>query len=234
MYTKKQVYRLFVIPLAMIMLLISCAGCGQRYKIEEGFLYSFELWPIMMGMRSKTDTFPEDDVTFELHYSFYEFDDNPPYAPYALEVWDESQNYGYYLDDEQIIFCLYIYNTQDRNKQDKDFGYLSEVSDYKALEHYTFIKEISHEEAFSGEYSYTNDFLTGLQHNHSEMITIPQEVLNVEVGEQGAFYIEIIAFQTIPKAESNSYRFTYSGEMLFEYEVINEQTIRITKVDYFL
>ena len=228
------VFRKLPILLAMIMLLISCAGCGERYKIEEGYLYSFELWPIMMGMRSKTDTFPKDNVTFELHYSFYEFDDNPPYAPYALEVWDESQNYGYYLDDEQIIFCLYIYNIQDKNKQDKDFGYLSEVSDYKALEHRNFVKEISHEEAFSGEYSYTNDFLTGLQHNHSEMITIPQEVLNAEMGEKGTFYVEIIAFQTLPKANGNSYRYTYRGLMLFEYEMINEQTIQITKVDYLL
>ena len=234
MKKKASVFRRLPILLAMIMLLISCAGCGERYKIEEGFLYSFELWPIMMGMRSKTDTFPEDDVTFELHYSFYEFDDNPPYAPYALEVWDESQNYGYYLDDEQIIFCLYIYNIQDKNEQDKDFGYLSEVSDYKALEHYTFIKEISHEEAFTGEYSYTNSFWTGMQYNHSEMITIPPEVLTAETDGKGTFFIKIIAFQTIPKAEGNSYRFTYSGVMQFDYDMINEQTIRITKVDYFL
>ena len=231
MKKKASVFRRLPILLAMIMLLLSCMGCGERYKIEEGFARSFTPPQILMGMRSKTDTFAKDDVTFELYYSFYELGDDSPYGPYNLAVEDDSQEY-YYLDDPQIIFCLYVYNIQDKNKQDKDFGYLSEVSDYKALEYYNFVKEIPHEKAFSDEYGYSHSYWTGVTYNHSEAITIPQEVLTAEADGKGTFFIKIIAFQTIPKTQGNSYRFTYSGLMLFEYEMIDNRTIRLTKVDF--
>ena len=228
MKKKASVFRKLPILLAMIMLLISCAGCGERYKIEEGFhgeYFSEKPSPIRIGIRSKTDTFDKNDVTFDVSYGLFELGDDHPVSPYHVKADSQID----YYDDVKILFAVYV---RDRNApKNEDIRFLAEFSDYKALDHYVFVKEITHEQAFSEEYGYTNNRWTGKKFNHSETITIPQEVISAERNEEGSFYITIFAYQIFPKTEGSSFCLTGSESVQVKYVCVDDQLIRLTEVD---
>lgn len=222
MKKKASVFRRLPILLAMIMLLISCTGCGERYKIEYGFRDGLELYSITIGIRSKTDTFTKDNMSFDLYYSFYENGDEMPKSMYSTSDprWEGAN----------IIFGIYIYDKKYLNT----VGVSSDAiySDYRELEHHTFIKEISEDEAFSGKYGYSSSFWSGHDYNYEgETICIPAEFLNVGTGNYGGFVISIIAFLE-PLNEKDGYRIIEIGSAQLSYLGIDENTVRITTITH--
>ena len=220
MQKKTTVFRGLPILLALLMILLSCAGCGERYKIESGFRDGLELFPITIGIRSKTDTFAKDNMSFDLYYSFYENSYEMPKNMYRVSNPDwEGANiiFGIYICDKEYLNTVVV---------SSDAIY----SDYKELEHHTFIKEISEEEAFSGKYGYSSSFWSGHDYNYEgETICIPAEFLNVETGKYGGFVISIIAFLE-PLNEKDGYIITQMGRAQVSYLGIDENTVKITMI----
>ena len=68
----------------------------KSHEISEGFSYTYTPERIMMGMKSKTDTFKVDDVTLDIYYGMYEEGDENPKSHYVREM------------SENVIFVIYI------------------------------------------------------------------------------------------------------------------------------
>ena len=177
----------------------------KSHEISEGFNTASQKGPIKMGMKSKTDTFKVDDVTFDIYYGMYEEGDETPESSYKNE-------------DEKLFFVMYMSEYNIAN-------YESDIiDDYKNTGTNYFIKEISGEEAFSGDYAYTLDkgFLAAdVEYKHHETITIMKELFDKK---KNTIVIEIDALVPL---ENGGYRVSSNSVLKLNYEFISEDTVQI-------
>ena len=182
----------------------------KQHEICEGFGTASQNGPIKMGMKSKTDTFKVDDVTFDIYYGMYEEGDETPQGSYKK-------------DDEKPFFAMYIQEYNNRTYEEND-GPDDICNNYRKINGYYFIKEISNEEAFSGDYAYTlkDGFIADdIEYKHHETITIMKELFSKSNGTI------IIRIYTIIPIESDEYRISRGGCIELDYEFISEGTVRI-------
>lgn len=208
----KQTRCIFRVLLILLIVTLFVAGCGQKSGFEEGFDYTFTPTRIMFGAKSDKDTFPKNDVTFDLYYGVHDVkDDTDPKTYYQKE------------GDEIVFFGLYICDAEHSLDVMNDM----EIADCKMIENYYFVKEISEEEAFSEEYGYTMSYWKGITYNHSETITIPTEFLEEETG---SFAIKLIAFHE-PTNEGDNYYTSTACHIEFKYQLVDENTISIKRIN---
>ena len=67
-FTDKPTRRVFRTLLILLMVSLFTTGCGQKSEFEKGFDYTFTPDSMMFGIKSDTDTFSKNDVTFDLYY----------------------------------------------------------------------------------------------------------------------------------------------------------------------
>ena len=140
--SKKRVFRVLLL---LLILAMTVSGCGKKAAFEKGFGYTFTPRQIMFGIRSDTETFAIDDVTFDLYFGTYDID--------YCEEYKVDPRYLYALRDyidERLIFALYI--------SDPEEDVFRENTDYKTIDNYYFVREISEEEALSEEYGFTMSY----------------------------------------------------------------------------
>ena len=138
-------------------------GCGQKTGFQKGFDYTFTPDLIMFGVKSNTDTFSKNDVTFDFYYGVHDIgydkkNNTDPRSNYRKE------------GNETIFFGLYICEADYSLDVVNDM----EISDYKMIDNHCFLNEISEEEAFSDEYGFTMSYRKGITYNHSEKLLFYQ------------------------------------------------------------
>ena len=183
----------------------------KSHEISEGFNTASQKGPIKMGMKSKTDIFKVDDVTFDIYYGMYEEGDETPHSSYVQEL------------TERPFFAMYIQEYNNRTYEEND-GAGDICNDYKKINGYYFIREIPSEEAFSGEYAYILDdgFLASdVEYKHYETITIMKELFSKDKG------IIIIKIFAILPLENGKYEISRGGHINIDYEFISEETVKI-------
>lgn len=176
------------------------------FGYQEGdFYYKTLSTPIMLGIKSNTDTFPVDDVTVKLYYGVYPRGYEPPAASYT------------HRGDTDIIFGIYTCEYEERENV-----YASLIfDDYKNIENNIFIKDASKEEVFGGEY-WRNMNYWGVSYNHNEDFTIPAEMFTEDYGR---FIVKILAFNTNP--EYTGYRTGALGYIKVYYQKTDDDTVKL-------
>lgn len=211
-FANKPTKRVFRVLLILLMVSMFTTGCGQKSEFEKGFDYTFTPNSIMFGVKSDTDTFSINDVTFDLYYGVHDIG----YAKkYNTDPKSGYRKEGY----ETIIFGLYICEADCSLDVVNDM----EISDYKTIDNHYFVKDIFEEEAFSDEYGFTMSYWKGITYNHSEKITIPPEIF---ANEAGSFVVKLIAFHEPMNDGDNYYTSTVRGIEL-DYQIVDEDTIKI-------
>lgn len=215
-FVKCKVGVLFKVVIILLISTLVVMGCEKK-KLEVGFGYTFTPDEIMFGMRSDTDTFFKDDVTFDIYYGVHDIGhdkkhNTDPKSRYRKEG-NETIFFGLYICSE--AHCLDIMNDM-------------EVSDYKEIDAYYFVKEISEEEAFTEEYGFRMSYWKGITYNHNEEITIPAEFF---VEQKGSFVVKLIAFHE-PVVEGDNYYVSTARHIEFDYEAIGENTIKIIRYKF--
>ena len=210
----KRQSRAFRVLLILLIVALAFSGCRQEAALEKGFGHFHTRNSIMLGVRSNTDIFAKDDVTLELYYGTYDID-------YCKNDVDAKASYcRTHLADSKIIFGLYVYDPQHSPYIISEM----KISDYRAIDNYYFVKEISEEDAFSEEYGLTTSRWCGITYNHREEITIPSEFFSEE---SGRFNIELIAFLESNDEEAGYYT-TVVSHQEFGYQTLDENTVKIT------
>lgn len=100
-FTNKPTRRVFRVLLILLTVSLFTAGCGQKSAFEKGFDYTFTPNSIMFGVKSDTDTFSKNDVTFNLYYGVHDIGYT---EKYNIDPKSLYQKEGY----ETIFFGLYI------------------------------------------------------------------------------------------------------------------------------
>ena len=201
----------------LVLLLAACmmfTGCGKFEYVEDGVKkeYKHRNLPIQFKATASSEFFEIDDVTFDLYYGLYNIDE------YKKTGYKPQNTYQRFVDDK-IFFGLYVCDSEYFYDVHNDL----EFPDYTIIDNYYFIRKISEEEAFSGEYGYTKNYWKGITYNHCETITIPSEIFSKE---SGVFVIKIVGFIE-PYGEIDNYYTSTTGYIDFKYQVIDETTVQV-------
>ena len=199
-----------------MILIVSLFAMGCRDNSEEMYKagYFDYMWSvqdiIMSGVTAKTDTFSIDSVNLQLYYGLYD-------VAYGNNLDGYRQE-----PEDKVVFALYICDEEHKY----DVANNCEVTDYKNIDNYYFIKEISEDEAASEEYGYTHTYRDGVEYNHSETLTIPKEFLNKD---KGTFLIKLVNYIE-PKDESDNYYSLQCGSIWLDYEKTKNGKVKITSL----
>ncbi|MBQ2718185.1 MAG: hypothetical protein IJF75_06275 [Clostridia bacterium] len=203
---KKNFLKITLSFVILICLLLTTA-CGNADDLQyrAGVFGGYRLSRTMIGIEGETDTFDIDNVNFKLFITLHQNDETPNKGMYISEgVGVFDFNFGLYV-------C-------DANDEIKD----STVSDYKNINGYKLLNEISEKEAFSGEYVHTYNYVTNkINYNHSEPLIIPKEVFK---NETGRIVISFLVFSS--NEETNGYNIV-GGYSVHLYYTKNENIITI-------
>lgn len=189
---KKNFLKITISFVVLICLLLTTA-CGNSDDLQyrAGIFGGIHLYSTMIGIEGETDTFDIDNVNFKLYITLHQNDQKPDKKMY-ISHGEFDFNFG-----------LYVFDAKDEIKD-------STVSDYKNINGYKLLNEISEEEAFSGEYGHTLNF-TKIKYNHCEPLIIPKEVFK---NETGRIVISFLVF--------------YSNEETNGYNILNGYNIYIS------
>ncbi len=200
---------IFALPLS------GCVGTPKA-KFEKGFDTPIGHYDIIqIGATSDKNTFPVDNVSFEIYYGFNETEKE---AEKRLNSYTSSE-----YENGQVIFATYILKGSE---YDLNFNSFDEHQDYKTIDNCIFIRDISQEEAVTDEYTYKFSDPRWLffptKYKHSETLTVPEEVFSQQKGE---FCFVIISLLFAP--EDNTYRIMEVGIAQFAYQK-QDNTVEIT------
>ncbi len=213
---------LFATLTVLLALCMLFTGCGKQpvaeQKFEIGFGITHTITPIMIGVKSDTVTFNKDNVTFDLYYGLY---DKANTKDYHNRVISYQSSEG----SERIVFGIYISDSEYSWSITNDM----EIEDYKNIDNHYLVREITEEELLSGEYGYTASNKSGMTYDHYEKITIPSEFLKEN---KGSVRIKILSFR-FPENEGMYYYTSYGNEIGIDYEIIDDNTIKITRMKNF-
>lgn len=206
------------VAIVLVLLLVAVcllAGCTSEYKCGAfGRHYMgpcFQVYSMYAGVKSDTNTFAKDDVTFDLYYGLYDIDKKENIVHECIHQYAGR-------DDDDFFFAIYV-------SVDTDALYIFlELEDYKNIENAYLIKEISCEEAISQNYGYKINKLSGLKYFHNEQITIPSEIFK---SQMYPFYIAILLINT--KKDQSVSPVVVDGYFLnLHYQMLDVNTVQIS------
>ena len=204
------------IILILLMFALPLSGCWRigeaqttKSKYEKGFYYSNNGdGGMSVGIRSNNDTFEKDNVTFDLWLGTHETKDEP------ISRTDFT---SYTYEGIPLHFVLHIYEGELTGHAGWD------VEDFKNIESFHFIRELSEEEALSGEYGLSKTLLLEITYKHKETLTIPADIFT---SESGRLSIVFSVYQY--RADTNLFRRLECRSLTIDYIVNDDNTITIT------
>ena len=200
------VYKVVIILLIVTM---SLAGCEEEKLEYEQFGYTLASDLITLGVRSDTDTFSIDNVSFDLYYGFFNLDS-------ALR----HEKGGYLRSDwENVFFVLYISEDDVINT----FRTHATIDEYRGIKDYYIAREIGEEDAFSEEYGYTISRIHGIQYNHKERFTVPSNYFSKQSGK---FTVSIVAL-LYQNEEKQQFMTAEVGYIELNYKKTDESNVRL-------
>ena len=201
-----------VLILLLISLLCACmTGCQIQQQYEWGS-FGWTNMPeyIMMGATADTDTFAVDSVVLNLHFGLFPAEDTSPRGVYASSGIDS-----------EVFFTVYVCNYAGR----RTISTGQEHKNYQVIDNHYFIKEISEDDAFSSQYSYTMRFIGGITYQHQESIDIPENVFveGIFHENRGSFQIVIAAWQQ--SQETQLYCLKLSNTLEIDYQMTEDGSV---------
>lgn len=130
-------------------------------------------------------------------------------------------------DFEFIGFALYFCDAKYYNKNAFTVYNITEeyiFEDYRNLEGFYLVKELSNDEFNSDDYWAKRTLFSADEFHHRETMTVPKEVFERKKGSV-VFMVKMVYYMK----EYNGYVLDYRGAVHFNYDFINENTVRISK-----
>ncbi len=194
-------------------MLTSCSIRIPDSRFEKGnFVQQIGCFGIgaPIAASSKTDTFPIDNVSFELYYAFHEEGD--------------TSGGGFYLNKcDHVLFALSIRVVDESGKYNYDFHeFGTPIDDYKNIPYQTYLYTITEDEAFSGKYSYRLAANKEFIYNHSETIKIPESIFKYE---KGVFYIDLKCYNMYD--DLSGYFDSFGFGLNFAFEKTDDNTVKL-------
>jgi len=192
--------------LVMASALVGLTGCGTT---DLGLERTTNLG-IRYSVKSNITKFNVDNVTLDFYYG------------------NDGGHIGKIGDyTEFVCFALYFCDGQYSDEISAS-GIGIYFDDYRNIENHYYIKEISYDEFYSGEYLVTYPFMWTPKFNHREAITVPTEAF---ARESGRFAFQIVAVNRYTGNSGNdsgyyAYGLSYVSVV---YTYIDEQTVLLSK-----
>ena len=214
-----------VLLLASALSFAGCAGYPNKKYILTTHIDNYILESqIRLRATSDTKVFSKNDITFDLSY-----------AMHSRNIWGKSSLqtsndlYSTYIEKYDVVYGVYIL-ANGYDAWDRRYDAPLSVENIEDVNNYYFIKKLSENEALSEDYVriYPN-FAVGNgadRYNHTESITIPQEVV---ANTNGMFVVCIIAF--VWDEDNSIYNSFELSKIEFSYETIDENIIEIGMED---
>ena len=203
MVKKKYILAIIAVLLCIV---FSLTGCEKTYQAGEFSYRPFFNFGPCIGIKSDTDKFAKDNVTFDFYCGLY-------------NITEKLRNQYDVPNEEEIVFVIYACKAGADNLRN------IEVVDYKNINGYYYIKEISEKEALSERYGYTVNRDDGIVYNSIESITIPK---NVFFSQNDRFSICLVAYYCTNNQENNTYKKVRQGASIeLKYEFLSKDEIKI-------
>ena len=205
---------MFRIIAVIVLLMTLLSSCESSYAIDSG--HSARVIGLIpkfaIGVRSKTNEFDIDNVTLDFSWGKENGIDEGDC------VFIDRGGKGV-MPEECPVFCVAVYfcnyDYVDR------LNIIHHYGDYKEIEDVYFVKDFTVKE-FNEECKADYSYWGRTKYDHTETLTIPQEVFENAKGVISFFVTEIMY---IPS--ENAYMI-YSGcGILFEYEFLKDGKVRI-------
>ena len=205
---------LLVIILATSVLTLSSCDMKYDYILRGNMYQDGNYCPYYFIATSNTNTFPIDDVTFNVAY--------------ATHTASNSQNpkamYG--KGELEMYFALYICPEEITMEQPTKLerNSFTTEEDFNTIENYTMVAGLNDQEAFAEEYAVrlTSGIISrGKIFNHIESVTIPTQYFDKE---NGSFNMKFVCFQ---KRSDGEFRVSTFKIIVFKYIKIDENNIKI-------
>jgi len=210
----KKVLSIISIQLVILILFSSCAS---PYAINIGHDAHHGLLPsVAIGIRSDKNEFNIDDITLDFSFG----DDNG-------DIIDYIQIGGINAEKCPIVcVAVYFYNAKymDATFEHVEDSYVSQrilFEDYKEIEGWHFVKEITPED-YEENYKVQYNYWGRTKYDHTEALTIPKETLELTTGYV-CFGVYAIAY--IPS--ENTYKICMGSEKGLKYENLTSGKVRI-------
>jgi hypothetical protein len=193
----KMIKKLMVLG-SMFVIIFSFSGCGNKDGFEIGFGWQREVSsPIMVAARSDKTEFDIDDVTIEFSFGWYQTN---------------------LLQYSPVGFALYFIDQSGYSVQREEY-----FDDYTNQEAMTFIRIIETNEFVTEDYKVEMTRREGKSFSYSEKITIPKSLLNSAPHGSVLFLVSAVLYSH----ENDSFFHSFGGTVELNYELINENTIKI-------
>ena len=206
---------ILVLTAIILCLIFSLTGCGKKTYQAGTFFSIYSGFAPMIGIKADTDKFTMDNVTFDFYCGLYDINNN--------ESLKSQHGLGAgYLN---LVFVIYA-----RRAESANFLSAEDIDDYRNIDGWYYIKEISEEEASAEKYGYTSSRIRrkkgmnySINYNGSEKITIPKDVFDTK---NNSFEIRLVGY--IIDNDNNILRTArYDGYIDLNYEFLSNDEIKI-------
>ena len=209
-------YFKFIIVLALLFAVVFyfylCNFKIHDSPFDKGTLYEqFEFNVIFpLAAKSSTDTFPIDNVSFELLYGLHK---GKSPSEYSLDR----------IGNREYTLALYVCEEDENGEMDTFFSDMTVNADnYHSIPYHHLFYSVPDEDVRSAEYYYSVGYNRKFNFNHSEAVKIPEGVFK---SEQGKFQIHLILY--IIDNENSRYIEYISKYLQFSYEKTDDKTVKL-------
>jgi len=255
---RQNIAKLMVVVLAVILVAGGLMGCNTQ-NLVQGDWRGLAMEGLNSNDSAKTVLKEPSGLGFEAGFearqyiggvqlayksAYSMFDLNSVALDFYYGIGRADVRWADYSDYEDVCVALYFYDGRYYDTSES----CKLVGNYKEIDGYFFIKELSFSEITSGGYVYTispnvyhypaksvgNDLIeveystahaTGfVEFNHSETIVVPAKVFE---REKGAFVFQISIVQF--SKSTNNYRLVDRRPIVIGYEYVDDQTIQLSK-----
>ncbi|MBO5357431.1 MAG: hypothetical protein J6A95_06640 [Clostridia bacterium] len=204
MIKKKYIFAI----IAVLMCLAFClTGCKKTYQAGN-FSFAWLSSPVpSMGIKSDTNKFSKDDVTFDLYLGLYDLNSR------------EAPREQYYNPiNGNLVFVIYAYGEEDFHRQSA-----TEIYDYTKRDNRHYIMHIDEEQAFTEEYCFVNSSKNGIVYKQKGIpITIPKNVFD---SQNNLFRIALAVY--VQDEDSGEYKSIGGEEITLGYKFLSKHEVKI-------
>lgn len=199
--------------IVICLLLVFCfvfLSCSEPSGLNIGFDGRMGRLPeVYFGVKSDKKEFDIDDVTLEFSYGDGTASDVGGYVG-----GDNGE------DCPIVCIAVYFFNAKYQDTV-TNFGDVR-FEDYKEIDGLYFVKEISLDD-YNENYDVKNGFW-GCKYEHTEVLTIPEEVMELTTG-----YACLGVFQIAYIPSENLYRIVGGGYQALKYEKMDGNVVEISE-----